>query len=384
MIIFRYLSREVLTTLAAVCVVLLLITMSGRFVKYLAEVAAGDLSADVLFMLIGYRLPNFLELILPLALFLGILLAYGRMYMDSEMTVLTACGYSTTQLLGVTLAMSVLIGGLVAWTGIWLSPWGAQKVEDVLMEQKSLTEFDMLAPGRFQTLSGGARVTYTEDLSRDRKKLTNVFISERRLGEAGRVHHIILIATSGTQFIDDATGSRFLLLENGRRYEGTPGHLDFRVTRFEEYGVKIAEPVVSQRRRKLEAVPSRELWGSTKRSEVAELQWRLSLPLLVPIVVMIAVPLSRVNPRQGRFFKLVPAIMLYILYIGMLIWARDSIEKGSLGAFPGVWVVHVLFAGVGLGLLYGEEAWQQHLFRRGEARLEREQAAAAEADGGAS
>ncbi len=379
MIIFRYLSREVLTTLLAVLIVLLLITMSGRFVKYLADAAAGELSADVLFLLMGYRLPNFLELILPLSLFLGILLAYGRMYMDSEMTVLTACGYSNTQLLGVTLGMSLLVAALVAWTGIWLSPWGAQKVEEVLLEQKSLTEFDMLAPGRFQSMSSGTRVTYTEELSRDRKKLSNVFISERRVGKEGRVQHIVLIARSGTQFIDEASGSRFLLLENGRRYDGTPGLLDFRVTRFEEYGVKIAEPVVSERRRKLEAVPSRELWGSGKRHEVAELQWRLSLPLLVPIVVMIAVPLSKVNPRQGRFFKLVPAIMLYIVYIGLLIWARDSIEKGSLGAFPGVWVVHLLFAFVGLGLLYGEEAWQRYLFRRGETALEKAKAPGGEA-----
>lgn len=353
-------------TLVAVFGVLLLISMSGRFIKYLAEAASGELAAEILFPIMGFRLPGFVELILPLSLFLGILLAFGRLYLDSEMTVLTACGYSPTQLLLVSQVMAVIVAIVVGCMSLWLGPSGARQVEELLTQQESLSEFDLLAPGRFQALSSGARVTYTEDLSRDKKELVNVFISERIERPGRELQHVILVAKAGTQVVDARTGSRFLVLRDGHRYEGAPGALDFRVTGFEEYGVRLDEPEVRKKARKREAEPTAALLRSSRPGEVAELQWRLSLPLLVLVITLMAVPLSKVNPRQGRFFKLFPAILLYLLYVGMLIWARDSIEKGSLGAFPGVWMVHALFLLLGLGLMYGEQAWQVYLFKKGE------------------
>ncbi len=366
MIIFRYLAKEVLVTLLAVCGILLLITMSGRFIKYLAEAAAGELAADILFLIMGYRLPGFLELILPLSLFLGILLAYGRMYLDSEMTVLTACGYSLTQLLMATQILSLVVAVAVGCMSLWLSPWGARQVEKVLVEQESMTEFDMLAPGRFQPLSSGSRVTYTEGVSRDRQQLSNVFIAEWKERKDRDDLHILLVAEKGSQAVDEKSGNRFLLLDGGYRYEGSPGSLDFRVTRFKEYGVRISEPEVRKKARKKEAEPTGTLLESRAPGDVAEFQWRISLPLLVPVVTLMAIPLSRVNPRQGRFFKLFPAIMLYLLYVGLLIWARDGIEKGDIGAFPGVWGVHALFLLVGMALMYGEQVWLVYQFKKGE------------------
>ena len=141
MIDFRYLSREVLMTLSAVSAVLLVIIMSGRFIKYLAQAAQGVLDPGVLFLIMGYRMPGFLQLILPLGLFLGILLAYGRLYLDSEMTVLSATGMSNRRLLGYSMAPAAIVAVLVAWLSLGLAPQGVAEVAKIFNQQDAMTEF---------------------------------------------------------------------------------------------------------------------------------------------------------------------------------------------------------------------------------------------------
>lgn len=363
LIIFRYLSKNILVALFAVTAVLLLIVMSGRFIKYLAEAATGELAADVLFTIMGYRLPGFLELILPLGLFIGILMSYGRLYLDSEMTVLTACGMSTRKLVAYTMVPAVFIMLTVAVLSIKISPWGAAKVEDIFNAQDARTEFDTLIPGRFQQLGSGGRVTYTEKLTDKRTRMENVFISQRLEKQGGKPELVLLVAESGTQYIDESTGSHFLLLENGYRYDGNPGDPEYRITRYEKYGVKIPRPKLRQVRVKSELKETPDLFGSENPEDVAQLQWRLSLPLLVPIITLIAIPLSRVNPRQGRYMRLLPAIFLYMGYLILLSTTRTGIEDGKISPYLGLFWVHLLFLGIGLALI-GNLHHKLHWFRK--------------------
>lgn len=355
MIIFRYLSREVLVTLSAVSAVLLVIIMSGRFIKYLAQAAQGVLDPGVLFMIMGLRLPGFLQLILPLGLFLGILLAYGRLYLESEMSVLSAAGMSRQRLLAYTFAPAALVALLVGWLSLSLAPQGVTRVEQILNSQDALTEFDTLAPGRFQSLKSGGRVTYTEALSEDRSELSGVFISELQLSRAGDKQRgiSVLVAESGRQEIRP-DGSRYLILENGYRYDGQPGQADYRAIQYDRYGVLLPKPEVAGELNEREGIATAQLLGSDNLRHQAELQWRLSLPLLVFVVTVLAVPLSRVNPRQGRFLKLLPAILLYMAYLALLIAMRGQLEKGRLPVALGLWWVHGLFLAIGLLLLYWE------------------------------
>ncbi|PTU75289.1 LPS export ABC transporter permease LptF [Pseudomonas mangrovi] len=354
MIVFRYLSRELLVTLSAVSAVLLVIIMSGRFIKYLAQAAQGLLDPGVLFLIMGYRMPGFLQLILPLGLFLGILLAYGRLYLDSEMTVLSATGMSQKRLTLYTLFPATLVALLVAWLSLGLAPKGVAEVDRIFNEQDALTEFDTLMPGRFQTMKNGTRVTYTQGLSADRGELSNIFISEKRLSTAGEERGItVLVAESGRQEIQP-DGSRYLILQNGYRYDGTPGDADYRAIRYDTYGVLLPRPEISSELSEREAIPTRELFGSDDPRLQTELQWRLSIPLLVFVVTLLAVPLSRVNPRQGRFLKLLPAILLYMAYLGVLIAARGALDKGRIPQAVGLWWVHGIFLLIGVGMLYWE------------------------------
>ena len=355
MIVFRYLSREVLVTLSAMSAVLLVIIMSGRFIKYLAQAAQGLLDPGVLFMIMAFRLPGFLQLILPLGLFLGILMAYGRLYLDSEMTVLSATGMSQQRLLVYSLAPALLVALLVAWLSMGLAPQGVAQVAKIFNEQDALTEFDTLVPGRFQAMKDGSRVTYTKELSADRGELAGIFISEKRFSREGDKERgiTVLVAESGRQEIQ-ADGSRYLILQNGYRYDGNPGQADYRAVQYDTYGVLLPKPSVSGEISEREAVPTRELIGSDNPRFQSELQWRLSLPLLVFIVTLLAVPLSRVNPRQGRFLKLLPAVLLYMTYLALLIAARSALDKGRIPQALGLWWVHGVFLLIGLVLLYWE------------------------------
>lgn len=370
MIVFRYLSREVLLTFSAVSAVLLVIIMSGRFIKYLAQAAQGVLDPGVLLMIMGYRIPGFLQLILPLGLFLGILLAYGRLYLESEMTVLTATGMSEQRLLSYTLIPALLVALLCAWLSFVLTPLGVQQVAQILNEQDALTEFDTLVPGRFQSMRDGSRVTYAQELSSGRDELRNVFISEKRdvRKPSNKDEGItVLVAKTGRQEIYE-DGSRYLILHDGYRYDGTPGDADYRVIHYDTYGVLLPKPSVEVNVGERETMRTQELLGSSEPKIQSELQWRLSMPILVLVVTLIAVPLSRVNPRQGRFLKLLPAILLYMAYLALLIGARSALDKGRISPAVGLWPVHGVFLLIGLFLVY----WQPVQLKLAQRRANKE------------
>lgn len=350
MLIFRYLSREVLQVMLAVSVALLLITMSSRFVKYLGQAASGDLATDVLFSIMLFRIPGFLELIIPLALFLGILLAYGRLYVESEMVVLSACGVSSNRLLAYTMTVSILVAVLVGALSFWLSPSGAAKVQTIFNDPKTYSQVNTLVEGRFQSTEGGTRVTYTESIDGEASVMNNIFISE-----TSRTRHDqdinVLIADTG-QIVRQG-GNRYLQLENGYRFKGSPGYRRMEVTEFVAYGQLLQEPQDKTRQQlKVEARPTVDLVGSEEPGDKAALYWRISLPLLVPVVGLIALSLSRTNHRQGRYVKLLPAIMIYLAYLLLLSAARSGMEDPEGGFQVSIWLIHLLFLMLGLVLFY--------------------------------
>lgn len=335
MIIFRYLVRELSGTFLAVTLVLLMIIISGRLIKTMASAAAGEVSLELILLALLYRIPSFLEIIIPLALFLAILIGYGRLYAESEMTVLTATGFSDKRLLGYSLIPAVFMMVIVGFFTLFLSPLGAKKTEDLYIERAKLTEFELLAPGRFQSSPGGGRVTYTESLSKDKAQMNKVFIAD---GNA------LILAERGTQYVSPETGSRFLELHEGRRYDLIPGSAELQILDFDRYGVRMAQETPERRKFRKDAVPTAELLGSDDFQHQAQLHWRLSLIMLVPVGTLLAFPLSRVNPRQGRFARMFPALMLFMLYVSMLAGLTGLVEKGRVSPYLSIWLVHLLFA----------------------------------------
>ena len=334
MIISRYLTKQILQVTTATTFILLAIVVLTRFLKYLAQASQGEIDPAVLALLISYRIPEFIQLILPLALLLSILLAYGRMYAENEMTVLSACGLSTRRLLGITLISSVLVSVTVGLFSFTLTPWGLVNTASLLEAQKELNEFDVMVPGLFQNISQGERTTYTEEIIDD--EMQNVFMHE---SDSGRV----TVANTAIPS-EDEEGRRFVLFSDGSVSESEADNAGFLLTQYGEMGVRIPNREISiDVTVEEKAMATVALWQSDEPAHAAELQWRISLVLLIPVLTLMAVPLSRVSPRQGRFAKIVPAVFLYILYFGLLLVSRDMTASGDLPMFIGLWWVHGVF-----------------------------------------
>ena len=328
-----------------------MVLISGRFVKYLANALAGNLEPSVIFAVIGYKIPGFLELALPLAFFLSILLTFGRLHVENEMSVLKACGISELQLLGYTLVVALGLAILVGWLSLFVSPAGATKTETIFLAQQQMTELDRVNPKKFYSLKGGKGVTYAESINIDRE-LENVFLAvsagsadtfDRRLA--------VVVAERGRQQRSEDGVERFLVLEQGYRIEGNPGSHEYQITHFEEYGSKLKTPEKIEEDPETDAIATSYLVMSDDPRLEATLQWRLSIPLMVLVVVILAVPLSRTDPRQGRFTKLLPAIVLYFTYLLALNALRGNIESGELSASITLLPIHIVFLLLGLWLL---------------------------------
>lgn len=359
-IIFRYLARDLVAATAAVAAVLLVVIVSGRFVRLLADAAAGFIDPGILFAVIGYRLPGFLELILPLAFFLGILLAYGRFYVDSEMTVLRACGMGEGRLLAYTLVVAVAVAALAGWLSLVVGPDGIARAQALLDTQKGRGEFEIIEGGSFYPLREGRGVAYTE--SKDTEGvLYGVFLAETGSGKGARAP-VIVVAERG-RARRAADGGDFMVLDNGYRIQGIPGRADFQLTAFAEYGQRLSVPAkIDRRRTKIAALPTGELTDWRDPQQMSALQWRLSVPLVVLVVTLMAVPLSQTSSRRGRYTKVFPAMLLYVIYLLALNAARGAVEDGELPGAIGLWPVHLAFVAIAGGLL----AWNagRRPFRR--------------------
>ncbi|MBA6412588.1 LPS export ABC transporter permease LptF [Parahaliea sp. F7430] len=352
--ILRYLTRDILTHMLAVSFVLLVVIFSGRFVKYLAEAAVGDLAADILLPVMFFRLPGFLELIVPLGLFIGILMAYGRLYVESEMVVLSACGVSPSRLAAYTMVSAGLVTLLVALLSLVVTPLGAARSAELLQDPASSQGLQSLAAGRFQTRRHSGIVSYAESVSPDTGIMHSVFLSQRNDSADGGSAMVVTVAEEGEIKMDPESGARYLELRNGYRYEGTPGRLDYRVVQFARFGELIPEPQGGIRTAAaVDGRPTRELLNSELPQDIAALYWRLSLPIMVPIVALIALCLSRTDHRRGRYIKMAPAFLVYLLYLMLLANARSAVEEGESGVLGGFIGVHLLFLALGLGMLHG-------------------------------
>lgn len=341
MIITRYLTRQILQVTAALSFILLVVAVLGRLLKYLSQASQGELDPGALFLLMSYRLPDFLQLILPVVLLLGILLAHGRMYAESEMTVLAACGVGRRRLLSVTMLSAVLVAGATAFLSLYLTPRGMVSASNLLEAQKNLSEFDVLVPGLFQDINRGSRTTYAERI--DAGGMHEVFMHETATNR-------VIVARTAVP-IEDGSGERFVLFRNGSVTEGVSGEEGYTLTRFDELGVRLPPRRISfEAALEEQAMSSRELLARGDVRHVAELQWRISLALFIPVLALLAVPLSEVSPRQGRFARLVPAVVLYIAYFGLLLVSREQLVRGNLPAWIGLWWVHLLFGVFGWAL----------------------------------
>lgn len=352
-ILDRYVLREVAQSWAGVTGVLLIILVSNQLASVLGQAAERGYPRAVIVGLIGLTTIQNLTVLIPVGLLLGIVLALGRLYHESEMAAIRACGIGTARLLRPIAILAIAVSGFLAWLALDGAPQAFGRAQEIRREALRQAQFGMLEPGKFHTFAGGDAVFYAESADPD-GTLRRVFL-QRRVQD--RVE--VALAERATHEMRENGAVHVLVLYDGERYEGTPGQPVMRRVRFAEHGfpVRVADPATGPER--VEARSTRDLYASREPKAQGELQWRLSLPIMALVLTLLAVPLSELKPRQGRYARLGLAILVYFVYSNLVSAARTWIDKGKLDPSIGLWWTHAIVLLVAVVLLWRQSppAW---------------------------
>lgn len=353
-ILDRYIFREVAVTWLAVTVVLLFILLTNQFAKVLGDVAKGHLPRDAAFQVIGLTALQYMTILIPIGLFLAIMLALGRLYRDSELPAMMACRvgpggiYRPVSWIMLPLALGV------GWLSMETGPKALTEIERIGVEAQRQADLAAIEPGKF-TRGGDGAVVYAENVLGS-GVVENVFLQRR--DEEGKVE--VVLARRGEQRDSDDPDTRYFVLHDGRRYEGVPGSAEFRVMEFAEHGIPYRLPGAEDPELEPRAKPTPDLLRSGDVRDVAELHFRLAVPVATLILAILAVPLSRSQPRQGRYGKLATGLLVFIIYFNLLSAGKAWIESGTVTPAMGLWWVHSLMLGFALTMI----ALQNGIHRR--------------------
>lgn len=402
----RYIFREVATTWVAVTGVLLVILVSNQLARVLSQAAANQFPQSVVFSLIALTSAGFLSVIVPIGFFLAIVLALGRLYHESEMAALQACGVGPAGLFRPITVLGILLIGTLVWLTFFMLPKTSARAQEIRTDALREAQFGALEPGRFRTFGGGNVVFYAESVDANHiLHNVNVFVDRgpggalakpatskaaadksatdepvtdkpatkqpaatesEKAQDKPQTQNVqapaieqqdtaslfeIWVASRAEQRGAGQADQTFVLYD-GYRYEGTPGNGEFRIIRFSEGGIPIQLGGVANGARKAAMKPTSELLKSAQLDDLAELHWRIATPVSVVVLMLLAVPLSRLRPRQGRFGKIGVAILVYFLYSRLLVSGRTWIENSVMPPAAGLWWVHAIALVAAVWLLF--------------------------------
>lgn len=352
----RYVLRETVQTWLVVTIVLLVILVTNQFATVVGDAAADKLPRDAILLVMALTTVQYLTILVPVGLFLAVMLALARLYHDSEMAAMMACGIGPGDLYRPLLALAAVLAAGVGVLAIVVSPLAVQQVQALADVARREASLGLLTPGRFVSFGNGEAVLYAGDSTAD-GHLLEVFV-ERRVGD--RVE--VIVADEAWATTGPAGDSRVLTFARGRRYEGVPGTPQFRVVQFAEHGIPYAlPPRAGAEALRPEARPTLALYRGGTPEDLAELHWRIGVPLTLLVLVVVAVPLARTEPRKGRFSGLAAAVLVYVIYANLLAAGKGWIERGQIPGLVGLWWVHALFlAGAGT-LLARQVGWLRRL-----------------------
>jgi len=361
-IIIRYLVREMLKSQLAILFILLLIFFCQKLVRILGAAVDGEIPTNLVLTLLGLGVSEMAQLILPLSLFLAILMTLGRLYTESEITVMHACGLGKSVLVKAAMIL-MLFTALVAAVNVGLlGPWSSRYQSEVMQNAKANPGAAALAAGQFQQSGDGKSVLFIENVKGN--TFGNVFLAQ--LQPKGNARPSVVVADHGNME-QRRDGSQVVTLDNGTRFEGTALLRDFRITDFKNYQAIVGHQEATLDPNDSEQMSFGELWSSDKPDFRSELHWRLTLVFSVLIMALMVVPLSVVNPRQGRVLSMLPAMLLYLIFFLLQSSLRSSGNKGRLD--PAVWMWGVNLAYLALAELLN--AWDTVPMRRLRARFTR-------------
>lgn len=342
----RALVREFFTTGSLVFFILLGIVVFTQLIRLLGESVSGVLAVDGVLALLGFSALNYLPVLLSLSLFLSILLTLTRSYRDSEMVVWFSSGVGLTRWMRPVMWYALPAVAVIALLSLVLSPWALSKADEFKRRLESRDDVSAATPGAFRESRQADRVYFIENVDVGKNRVGNIFVQSMQHGTIGT-----MVASQGFQETAP-NGDRFLVLLNGMRYEGVPGQHEFKIVEFERYAMRIEATAVRQAAASPKALSTLHLLQNRSSWNMAELEWRLGLPISALILALLAIPLGFVNPRAGRSLNLIMALVIYMLYNNMISLTNTWVGQGKMTPAAGLLGIHVLMLAVVAALFY--------------------------------
>jgi len=342
------LTKELFYTSLATILILSGVVIAQRSVYIFRLAAKGIIPNDAIDTVLVFNLLKHLPLLLSLTLFLTVLITLTRWYKDSEMVIWFSSGLGLANLIRPIIMFSLPIVILIASLSLYITPWAVHKAEEFKKGLKSRDELATITPGIFKESKSDNRIFYVEGFSELGNVVKNIFVQSIQNGKVG-----VIIANEGER-IENKKGEDYIVMKEGRRYEGRSNSQEFSTTYFKEYAVLIekeARKVISVGE-VYEAKSTLELLASDSSRYKAELYWRISLPISALLLVFLAIPLSVINPRSGRSANIIMALLLFVIYNNLLGVSHSIVSIGNTKIWYGLWPVHLFFATIAFYLLY--------------------------------
>jgi lipopolysaccharide export system permease protein len=336
-ILQRYFFRELALNFLGVTGALLAILVIYQLGAVLERAAQYQYPRGVVLQLFALGAAENFTLLLPLGLMLGIVLALGRLYFESEMTAAQACGFGGLRAWLPVGLLGALVASMSGWLSLEVAPKAATMRVALTAQAVRAGLAEPFSPGRFRSFDGGRTVVYGASTGAA-GELQRVFIKQSA-GEAT----ITTVAQRARREAGADGMSQTIVLLDGERFEGVPGTRQYHLLKFDELRVPLAPPAPTPAPTRLDALPTRTLLASTEMADRAELQWRVGYPLMVIVVALCAAPLGRLRPRQSRYARVWQAILFFAIYGNLAIASRTWFEHGATPAALGIWWVHVPF-----------------------------------------
>jgi lipopolysaccharide export system permease protein len=347
MIFRKSLLRELVAVAAATFLVLLGISLTTQIVRLLGQAASGNITSESVAALLGFSVVNYLPVLLSLTLFIAVLLTLSRSYRDSEMVVWFSSGVSLTEWVRPVLAFAAPLVLMIAVLSLTLTPWAVSMSEELRRRLEGRDDVSAISPGVFRESRQSDRVYFVEEVAGQQDVVANVFVSSSQLQKQG-----VMVAARGFQETAE-NGDRFLVLMNGRRYEGEPGTAEYKIYQFERYSMRIeSKEAKAARAPTTKSVSTLALIAEPEPANLAELSWRVGLPASALVLAVLAIPLSFVNPRAGRSMNLVLALLVYMVYSNLLSISQAWIAQSRISLATGLWGVHALMLVLLLVMFY--------------------------------
>lgn len=337
--IFRQSLRRDLNSVAGVMfATLFTILVTTSLIRFLNRATSDRIASGDILPLIAFNAIGFIPILLVLTVFLSVLMVLARAWRDSEMVIWFASGQSLTAWIRPVMLFVLPYAVVVGAVALVVSPWANQQIADLRERFNQREDVSMVAPGQFRESGSSNRVFFVESLSKDRETVSNVFVVQKEDRPEGE--RMIVVASKGGRVQAEKNGDRFLVLQDGRRYDGQWGSAEYSLMEFERYGVRLDPKPVNAQAESIRGSSTLTLLQNPTPAALGELAYRIGLPVSVIIISLLAIPLSYVNPRLGRSINIVIGVLLYFTYSNLNSVMRSWISQERISFELGVWVVH--------------------------------------------